>query len=79
MGLGVAIRRETLALHGNYVQSYTRGGRSSFVLQCPICDVVYVVYCEPGVKEDSARRDFADEISKAHPRHGEVIAIGPVA
>lgn len=76
MSIGIAIRKEAAAKHDIYIQKFNLEERVSFELKCPDCDVVYVVYCEPGLKEDSARKDFTDEIWNGHPRHGEVIAIG---
>lgn len=76
MSSGIAIRREALAVHENYVRYYERQGRLSFELKCALCEVVYVVYCEPGIKERSAREEFEEKIWNEHPSHGRVIAIG---
>ena len=76
MSSGIAIRREALAVHENYVRYYERHGRLSFALKYPLCEVVYVVYCEPGIKKRSAREKFEGKIWNEHPHHSEVIAVG---
>ena len=74
--IGIAIRKEALAVHENYVRHYRSEGRGPFEVNCPLCEVVYVVYCQPGTKERSAREDFEEKIWNEHPRHAEVIAMG---
>lgn len=76
MSVGIAIRKEAIVTHDVYIQHFKREGRLSFELKCSLCGIVYIVYCEPGVKEHSARGDFEKRIWNEHPRHSEVISIG---
>jgi len=79
LGIGIAIRKETLELHKPYVHRLEEEQRLSFESKCPLCEAAYVVYCDPGVKEQSAREEFDGKIWNEHPRHSEVIAIGEAA
>lgn len=76
MSIGIAIRKEALAIHQNFTRAYERQRYSRFELKCELCDVSYVVYCEPGIRETSARQEFLERIWSEHPHHSEVTAVG---